>query len=240
MNNETGFTRSPNLSDKQRQFLAQFTIDTEVQRFIPASTVGESVQISTTAAGLLLTHQPLVTRFYWDDFTQMSLLINGRLNGYVTIFPSGYDYDLTHTLYLASFGSAERSIPSSELTVPGVELTGAREFARDELAVLLEGVQKSCTRGGTTTARIKGGCALVSWLALETPSRVYSEPAGLWLEKPGHQEYVAGLRSQCSLHLDSGPDVWIRTVGMDWPEYFFRLLAEGMYGMLAGTGYRED
>lgn len=181
-----------------------------------------------------------MTRFYWDDFCQISLLVNGRLNGYVTIFPSGYDYDLTHTLYLASFDDPERNIPSSELTIPGVELTGAREFERDELAVLLEGLQKSCTRGGTAGARIRGGCSLVKWLAIETASREYSEPAGLWLEKPGHEEYVANLRSQCSLHLYSSPDIWIRTVGMDWPEYFFRSLTKGMYGILAGSGCQED
>lgn len=240
MNGETEFIRSSNLSDKQRQFLTRFTIDPEVQRLIPSSNVGENVQVSATAVGLLLTYQPLVARFYWDDFFQMSLLVNGRLNGYVTIFPSGYDYDLTHTLHLASFDSPERSIPSSELTIPGVELTGAREFERDELAVLLEGVQKACTRGGTTKARIRGGCGLATWLAIETPSREYSEPAGLWLEKPGHKEYVANLRSQCSLHLYSGADIWIRTVGMDWPEYFFRSLTKGMYGMVAGTGCQED
>lgn len=235
MNAETGYIRSSNLSDKQRQFLSQYTIDPEVQRLIPSSTISDSVDISSTAVGLLLSHQPLVGRFYWDDFTQLSLLINRRLDGYVTIFPSGYDYDLTHTLFFLSLDNPERSIPTSELTFSGVELTGACTFERDELGVFLEAVHKRSIRDGTTKRRFAGGSDMVTWLAIETPSHDYFEPAGLWLNKPSHEEYVASLRSQCSLHLYSGSDIWIRTVGMDWPEYFFRLLSKGMWFILAGN-----
>lgn len=234
MNSETGYIRSSNLSDKQRQFLTRFTIDPAVQRLIPSSTISEAVHIPSTAVVLLLTHQPLVARFHWDDFFQMSQLINERLNGFVTIFPSGYDYDLTHTLYLVSLDSPERTIPTSELTIPGVELTGAHTFERDELGVFLEAVYKCSSRDGTTTRRFSGGSGVVKWLAIETSTPDYFEPAGLWLTKAGHEEYVGSLRSQCSLHLFSASEIWIRTVGMDWPEYFFRLLTKGMYRILAG------
>lgn len=141
MSEGTGYIRSANLSAKQRQFLSRFTIDAGVQRLIPSSTVSENVHISAAAVGLLLTHQPLVARFYWNDFLQVSQLINRRLNRFVTILPSSYDYDLTHTLYFLPLDTVERSIPTSELSIPGVELTGAHPFERDELAVFLEAVQ---------------------------------------------------------------------------------------------------
>lgn len=229
----TGYIRSANLSAKQREFLSRFTIDAGIQRLIPSSTVSETVHISTTAVGLLLTHQPLVARFYGNDFFQISQLINGRLNGYVTILPSGYDYDLTHTLYFLPLDTAERNIPTSELSIPGVELTGAHTFERDELAVFLEAVHERCSLAGAAGARIRP-CKIVKWLDIETPSRDYFERPGLWLNKPGYEEYVGSLRRQFSLHLYSGTDIWIQNVGMDWPEYFFRLLSKGMCRILTG------
>lgn len=227
----TGYIRSAN---KQRQFLSRFTIDAGVQRLIPSSTVSENEHISTTAVGLLLTHQPLVARFYWNDFFQVSKLINGRLNGFVTILPSGYDYDLTHTLYFLPLDTADRSIPTSELSIPGVELLGARTFERDELAVFLEAVHERCSLTGAAGARFTGPCKIVKWLDIETPGRDYFERPGLWLNKPGHEEYVGSLRRQFSLHLYSGKEIWIQNVGMDWPEYFFRLLSKGMCRILGG------
>lgn len=217
----TDFIRSAQLSDQQRQFLSQYTIDPAVQRSIPTSFVGESVNLSAITVGLLLTHQPLVARFYWYDYFKVSQLINGRADGYLTILPSGYDYDLTHSLYLLARGSLARTISTSELSIPGVELVGAYTFEREEMAVFLEETHRNWFRGGNTKARFTGASKIVPWLAIAPPRRGYSEPpAGIQMNLFDQRKYVKSLRSESSLHLYSGRDIWIRHLGMDWPEYF--------------------
>lgn len=129
---KTNYTRGPKLSDEKQWFLSEFTIDPAVQRFIPPSVVDESFKITGETTGLLLTHQPLEHRFHYEDYEQISLMLSGRKEASVRISASGYEYGLTHTLYYVPEGSPERSILTSELSIPQVELAGVCALKRDE------------------------------------------------------------------------------------------------------------
>jgi hypothetical protein len=211
--------RSGRLSDRQRSFLSRMLVDPTVQQLIPSSVVTETIEIGPQDIGLLLTHQPLIARFHHNDYHRLSEFLSGCRNGSSVIFPTGYDYDLTHTLYYLVSGGSRRSIATEELSIPGVELTGACVLGRREMAVFLEEVVVRCSR--SSVARVNSYSDIGPWLRVVPPGRQYDgSRKGLCLED-GEEEFVGHLRMDCSLRLDTKPSVWVEHLGMDWPEYFF-------------------
>lgn len=230
MSTETGYTRSAKHYDDQGRFLPRNPTDAKIQRLIPASVVGESVSVSGTTVGLLLTHQPHEARFQHPDYHRVSLTTNGREDGYVRIIRYDRDYDLTHTSHYLPEGSSERSILTSELSVPRVELTGTCTFERERMAVFLEEMQSCCVERGST-ARMMSPRYIERWMDIEAPRRDYFKPAGLCLSGLSEEEYICSLREDCSLHLYSDRNIWVRHFGMDWPEYFFVQEKISMYSI---------
>ena len=141
------FPRSPGLSARQAKSLTSWVVDLSVQNLIPSTinsdwTVPESLTIAPPTRGVLLTHQPLVDRFRWGQNSTLCQYLTGRQDGYIEIYPSGYDYDLTHTLYHVPPGNPKRTVPTSELTIDGVQLVGIAQLTEPEMAVFLEAVLK--------------------------------------------------------------------------------------------------
>lgn len=230
MSTETGYTRSAKHYDEQGRFLPRNPTDAKIQRLIPTSVVGESVSVSGTTVGLLLTHQPHDARFQQPDYHRVSLMINGREDGYVRIIRYDRNYDLTHTLYYLPEGSSERSILTSELSVPGVDLTGTCTFEREGMAVFLEELHSCCGERGSTARMMSPRC-IEDWMDIEALRRDYFYPEGLYLSGLTEEEYLWSLRGDCSLHLYSDRNIWVRHLGVDWPEYFFVQDKLGMYSI---------
>lgn len=219
----TSYTRSSNLSDRQRDFLAKYyTIDLAIQRLIPSSTVSPTLTISSPTIGVLLTHQPLITRFYGEFLSIQRLLNPSARHSPIVIYASGYDYDLTHSLY---YVPSPRSLPTSQLTAEGVELSGIYSFDRAELAVFLEDLAAT----ELTTGKVGYHKGLYQWLRLLAPGRQHVQPPMGLLDGLEADQVLRCLRMQWSLRLWSRAEVWRGYLGMDWPEYFLG----------TGAGWRE-
>lgn len=210
--------RSAELSDRQREFLSRFLVDAAVQQLIPPSIVTENVVLGVEMVGLLLSHQPLTARFHHADYFRLNEFLSGHLGGSVRILPSGYDYDLTHSFFYVGCGCLPRTIATSQLTIPGVELAGVCVLGRREAAVFLEEVVCRCRRSSVASVGSYGSDSHIeAWLSLEPSGGCFVERSGL-----SEEEFLGSLRMESSLRLDAGARTWIGYVGMDWPEYFFR------------------
>jgi hypothetical protein len=210
--------RSANLSDRQREFLSQFLVDSGVQQCIPPSVITENVVLGPESFGLLLTHQPLTGRFYPGDYIRLNEFVSGRMNsGCMRILPSGYDYDLTHTLFYLIPGGERRSIKSEDLTIPEIELSGACILGRQEMAVFLEEIVGACERSEKAVIHSFFNSDIHEWLKLRCGDGGGGRRSGL-----GEKEVLDELRTEGGLRLDAEPGMWVGYLGMDWPEYFFR------------------
>ena len=224
------FPRSPRLSASQAKFLASWVIDLSVQNLIPSTinsdwTVPESLTIAPPTRGVLLTHQPLVDRFRWGQNSTLCQYLTGRLDGYIEIYPSGYDYDITHTLYHVTSGNPERTVPTSDLTIDGVELVGISQMTEPEMATFLEAIVKPAKLSSSAYIMSAGSRQLDCFVEPQmnrNNSRYMHRPdpaEGDGKERNGY-EMLQALR-RMGLRLTSPREDWVRECGVDWTEFFF-------------------
>ncbi|KAM6489347.1 hypothetical protein JOM56_015248 [Amanita muscaria] len=211
------FPRSPRLSASQAKFLTtSWVIDLSVQNLIP-STINSD--------WTFFTHQPLVDRFRWGQNSTLCQYLTGRRDGYVEIYPSGYDYDLTHTLYHVPPGNPERNVPTSELTIDGVELVGITQLTEPEMATFLEAVVKPAKLSRTAYVVSVGPRKLDHFVEPQM-NRNNSH----YMHKPDptqgdgrerHDFDTLQAFRRMGLRLTSPREDWVRECGVDWTEFFF-------------------
>jgi len=236
------FPRSPKLSASQTKFLTtSYVIDLSVQNLIPNTinsdwTVSEFLTIAHPTRGVLLTHQPLVDRFRWSHNSTLCRYLTGRRDGYVEIYPSGYDYDLTHTLYHVPPGNSERTVPTSELTIDGVELVGIAQLTEPEMATFFEAVVKSAKLSRTAYVVSASSRKLDDFVEPQmnrNNSHYMHKPDPT--QEDGHDfDTLQALRGM-GLKLTSPREDWVRECGVDWAEFFFAKDS----GNVAGSGEIE-
>ncbi|KAF9032612.1 hypothetical protein BJ165DRAFT_1517175 [Panaeolus papilionaceus] len=224
------FPRSPRLSASQAKFLASWVVDLSVQNLIPSSTnsdwtIPESLTIAPPTCGVLLSHQPLVDRFRWGQNSTLCQYLTGRQYGYIEIYPSGYDYDLTHTLYYVPPGNPERSVPTSELTIDGVELVGIAQLTKPEMATFLEAVVKPAKLSPAAYIVSVGSRHLDQFIEPQmnrNNSRYMHrpDPAGVEGKERHDFEVLQELRRK-GLRLTSPREDWVKECRVDWTEFFF-------------------
>ncbi|RPB19497.1 hypothetical protein L211DRAFT_842571 [Terfezia boudieri ATCC MYA-4762] len=225
------FKRSPRLSLKQRDFLTKsWAIDLAVQNLIPGNTsqewsVPETFTISPSTLGVLLSHQPLNDRFRWGHNSSLCKFLTGNSSGYIEIYPSGYDYDLTHTLYYIPERNPPRTVSTSELTIEGVELVGITQLDKHTMASFLEAVVGPARKSPVAYITSLGSRKVEDFIEpqINKKNTKYMHRPGLdQLDAKEREEYetLQRLRGR-GLKLTSASETWVRECGMHWPEYFF-------------------
>ena len=222
------YPRSPRLSASQAKFLTtSWVIDLSVQNLIPSTinSVSEFLTIAPPTRGVLLTHQPLVDRFRWGQNSTLCQYMTGCQDGYVEIYPSGYDYDLTHTLYHVPPGNPERNVPTSDLTIDGVELVGIAQLTESEMAIFLEAVVKPAKLSRTAYVVSVGSRKLDHFVEPQmnrNNSHYMHQPDPTQEDgKEGHDFETLQAFRRMGLRLTSPKEDWIRECGVDWTEFFF-------------------
>ncbi|KAF3910967.1 hypothetical protein AA313_de0200731 [Arthrobotrys entomopaga] len=222
--------RSPRLSPSQSKFLKTWPVDLSVQNLIPGNTsqewsVPETLSFDSSTSGVLLSHQPLVDRFRWGHNSSLCKFLTGYSSGYLQIFPSGYDYDLTHTLYYVPERNPPRTVNTSELTIEGVELVGITLLDKHSMATLLEAVVGPARRSPVAYTASAGSRQIEDFIepqANRKNSKYMYRSLPEQLDAKRREEYeILQLMRRRGLKLTSDPEIWVGECGMNWPEFFF-------------------
>ncbi|KAF3126251.1 hypothetical protein TWF703_010509 [Orbilia oligospora] len=225
------FKRSPRLSERQCDFLTRaWTIDLLVQNLIPGNTshewsVPETLTISPPTLGVLLSHQPLEDRFRWSQNSTLCQFLTGNSSGFLEIYPSGYDYDLTHTLYYIPERNPPRTVPTSELTIEGAELVGITQLDKDSMATFLEAVVGPARRSPVASIKSMSTRQIDDFVEPQMNRKNSSymhrvEPDRMKAKEREEYETLQRMRRR-GLRLTSASDLWVAECDMDWPEFFF-------------------
>ncbi|KAF8464692.1 hypothetical protein BDZ91DRAFT_729647 [Kalaharituber pfeilii] len=226
------FKRSPKLDSKQRDFLSKhYAIDISVQNLIPGNTSHDWSVPKTLA----IAHRP---------YSMLCQFLPGRSIGYVEIYPSGYDYDLTHTLYYVPESNPARTVPTSELTIEGVELVGVQQLDKQAMATFLEAVVGRAKSSPTAYIVSIGEHNIDQFIEPQMNNEnhhyMYRGLDRLNGKERREHETLQALRRN-GLRLTSPSGDWMRKLGMDWTEYFFGVVevTEGKE-LNYGTGPKFD
>ncbi|KAK6527197.1 hypothetical protein TWF281_010388 [Arthrobotrys megalospora] len=241
------FKRSASLSPRQCDFLKKsWPIDLSVQNLIPGNTshewsVPETLTISPSTLGVLLSHQPLEDRFRWGHNSSLCKFLTGDSSGYLEVYPSGYDYDLTHTLYYIPERNPPRTVPTSELTIEGVELVGITQLDKHHMATFLEAVVGPARRSSVAYITSAGSHQVEDFIEPQTNTK--NSKSGLdRMDAKQREEYETLQRMRRrGLKLTSASEMWIGECGMDWPDFFFGNREDiGSTGLEYGKGPKSD
>ena len=143
-----------------------------------------------------------------------------------TSWVTGYDYDLTHTLYHIPPGNSERTVPTSELTIDGVELVGIAQLTEPEMVTFLEAVVKPVKLSPTVYVVSVGSRNLDHFVEPQMNrknSHYMHKPAAdptRWTEERHDFETLRAFQ-RMGLRLTSPREDWVRECGVDWTEFFF-------------------
>jgi hypothetical protein len=155
----------------------------------------------------------------------MAEFLSGFEEASIIIRPSGKDYGLTYTFYYVKSGGLIRRVAASELTIPGVELSGVSVLGRKEAAIFLEEAARLCNNSNSV-AHFLSATGIDKWLDVPCGRRQSNMPSKGEAVFCGALEddedmFLAHLRMDSSLRLATETNVWVGYLGMDWPEYFF-------------------
>ncbi|KAF3192150.1 hypothetical protein TWF788_004337 [Orbilia oligospora] len=162
-----------------------------------------------------------LTRAWTIDLSVQNLIPGGFLE----IYPSGYDYDLTHTLYYIPERNPPRTVPTSELTIEGVELVGIAQLDKDSMATFLEAVVGPARRSPVASIKSMSTRRIDDFIEpqMNRKNSSYmhrSEPDRMKAKEREEYETLQRMRRR-GLKLTSASDLWVTECGMDWPQFFF-------------------
>ncbi|KAK6513601.1 hypothetical protein TWF506_008038 [Arthrobotrys conoides] len=225
-------------------------MDLSVQNVVPGNTshewsVPETFTISPPTMGVLLSHQPLDDRFRWSHNSTLCKFLTGDSSGYIEIYPSGYDYDLTHTLYYVPEQNPPRTVPTSELTIDGVELVGITQLDKHSMAAFLETVIGPARKSSVACTKSLTSRQIEDFIEPEMNRKNSSymhklEPDRMKGNEREEYETLQRMRRR-GLKLTSASEIWVAECGMDWPDFFFgKRENTGSTELEYGTGPKSD
>ncbi|KAF3918219.1 hypothetical protein ABW20_dc0108507 [Dactylellina cionopaga] len=182
--------------------------------------------------------------FHWGHNPSLCKFLTGDSTGYLEIYPSGYDYDLTHTLYYIPESNPPRTVPTSELTIEGVELVGITQLDKISMATLLEAVIGPTRRSPVANMTFLGSRQVEDFIEPQKNTKnshyMYkSGPDRMDAKQREEYETLQRMRRR-GLKLTSASQMWVEECGMDWPDFYFGKRQDIERELEYGKGPKSD